>query len=325
MHMFEISRRDLVLSAAGAYAAFGLSRPVAFIGAAQAQQADRSFSKHKVGDIEVTSLIDGGVEPPVAEGWIRNATAEQIKEALRAGGHSDARIPVPFTAMAAKIGGRLVLFDTGAGGFPVYGPKSGQLSQSMIAAGLDPKDVKTIVITHLHGDHIYGLMDKNTGAQIYPNAEIIVPEAELKWWTQPGVDAMQLGRTREGLAQRIRETLATWKNLRSVASDAEVIPGVRAVPTPGHSPAHTAYVLSSKDKQLFVTADVSLLPALFARNPEWQVNLDQDPAMAAETRKKIFERAIADKAMITGTHWMLPNIGALAKDGSGYAFVPAVS
>src|ERR1044072_5655388 len=97
--MFEVSRRDLVLSAAGAYAAFGLSRPVAFIGAAQAQQADQIFSKHKVGDIVVTSLIDGGVEPTVAEGWIRNATVEQIKGALRTGGHPDARIPVRFTGI----------------------------------------------------------------------------------------------------------------------------------------------------------------------------------------------------------------------------------
>jgi len=83
-----------------------------------------------------------------------------------------------------------------------------------------------------------------------------------------------------------------------------------------------AHLLSAGNQQLLVSADVSLLPALFAKNPDWQVNLDQDPVMAVETRKRIFERAISDKAMVSGAHWLLPNIGTIAKDGSGYAFVP---
>ena len=323
--MFEISRRDVVLSAAGAFAAFGLSKPVAFIGAAQAQPANPGFFKHKVGDIEVTTLSDGIVEVPHREGFIKNANVEQTKAALRAAGLSDVHVPVPFTAMAVKIGDRLMLIDTGTGGFPIYGPKAGTLSQSMAAAGLDPKAVKTILISHLHGDHIYGLMNKDTNAQIFPDAEIIVPAGELKWWTQPGVDAMNLGPSRQGLAQRIRATLATWKNVRPDDGKAELVPGVRAIPAPGHSPGQITHLLSSGDKQLLVTADVSLLPALFAKNPDWQVGLDHDPAMAVETRKRIFERAVADKALVTGTHWIMPNIGTLARDGNGYAFVPSAT
>jgi glyoxylase-like metal-dependent hydrolase (beta-lactamase superfamily II) len=324
--MFEISRRDLVLSAAGAYAAFGLAKPIAFIGAAQAQQAtNRSFSKVKVGDFEVTTLSDGIVDVPHREGYIRNANVEQTKAALRAAGMSDGHVPVPFTAMAVRMNDRLVLIDAGTGGFPIYGPKAGLLAQSMAAAGLDPKAVKTILISHLHGDHIYGLMDKETNAQTFPDAEIIVPAGELKWWTQPSVDAMNLGPSRQGLAQRIRATLATWKNVRPADEDSELLPGVRAIPAHGHSPGQITHLLSSGDKQLLVTADVSLLPALFAKNPDWQINLDQDPAMAVETRKRIFERAVADKAMIAGTHWILPNVGTLSRDGKGYAFVPAAT
>jgi glyoxylase-like metal-dependent hydrolase (beta-lactamase superfamily II) len=115
--------------------------------------------------------------------------------------------------------------------------------------------------------------------------------------------------------------LATWKNVRPVDGEAELLPGVRAIPAHGHSPGQVAHLLSSGDKQLLVTADVSLLPALFLRNPDWQIALDQDPAMAVETRKRIFDRAVADKLMVAGTHWLLPNVGTIAKDGSGYAFV----
>jgi len=322
--MFDVSRRDLVLGAAAAYAAFGLTKPIAFIGVAQAQRApNQGFLKYKVGDIEVTSLGDGIIESPHRDGFINNATIEQTKAALRAAGLSDAHVPFPFTVMAVKSGDRLALIDSGTGGFPLYGPKAGHLMQSMKAAGLDSNSVKTIVISHFHGDHIYGLMDKDTNAQLFPNAEIIVPAEELRWWTQPGVDAMPLGRSRQGLAQRIRATLAIWKNVTPIDGEAELLPGVHAVPAPGHSPGHTAHLLSSGSKQLMVTADVSMLPALFLKNPHWQVDLDQDPAMAVETRKKVFDRAVADNVMVAGTHWGLPNAGTIAKDGNGFAFIPA--
>ena len=321
--MFHISRRDLILSAAGAEIAFGLTKPIAFIGAAHAQQtAPLSFRKHKVGEFEVFSLLDGMIERPPMPGSIRNASVDQIKAALRAGGLSDTMVPIPFTAHAVKMQNQLVLIDTGAGGFPVYGPNSGKLGQSMSAAGLDPKDVKTILISHLHGDHIFGLLDRDTRAQNFPNAEIVVPAAELAWWTRPEVDTMDLGPTRKGLSELVRTTLATWKNVRPANETDEPLPGVRIIPAHGHSPGMVGYLLSSGGKQLLVSADVSLLPTLFARNPDWQTALDQDPQMAVETRRRIFDRVVSDKLMVTGTHWLLPNVGTLARDGGGYAFTP---
>ena len=111
--MFQISRRDLVLGAAGAYAAFGLSKPIAFIGAAEAQQtpAGPSFRKYNVGDIEVISLYDGVWEKPHDENFIKGTNVEQTKAELKAGGLTDAHVPVPFTVLAVKTGGRLVLID----------------------------------------------------------------------------------------------------------------------------------------------------------------------------------------------------------------------
>ena len=141
--MFHVSRRDLVLGAAGACAAFGLSKPIAFIDAAMAQQTPPGpgFRKYKVGDIEVFSLYDGVWEKPHDENFIKGANVEETKAALKAGGLTDAFVPVPFTVLAVKTGGRLVLIDSGTGGGQAGGPKAGLLTQSMAAAGLDPKYV----------------------------------------------------------------------------------------------------------------------------------------------------------------------------------------
>jgi glyoxylase-like metal-dependent hydrolase (beta-lactamase superfamily II) len=318
--MFTISRRDLVLSAAGAYAAFGLGKPITFIGAAAAQTPAESFRKYKVGDIEVVSLYDGVWEKPHDENFIKGANVEETKAALKSAGLSEAHVPIPFTVIAVNTSGRWVLIDSGTGGGQAGGPKAGVLAQSMAAAGIDPKAVKTVVISHFHGDHISGLMAKDTNAQMFPDAEIVVPAAELKWWTQP-IDSIP--QPRRALAQRIQATLPTWKNVKAVDGEADVAPGVRAIPAHGHTQGHTAHLVSSGANQLLVTADATNIAALFVKNPEWQGAFDHVPDQAVETRTKLFDRAIADKAMVAGYHWGLPNVGSLAKDGKGYAFTPA--
>jgi glyoxylase-like metal-dependent hydrolase (beta-lactamase superfamily II) len=320
--MFEISRRDLILGAAGAYAAFGLDKPITFVDAAYAQQwATQPFRKYKVGEIEVFSLIDGINDFPLREGMVRNISIEQVKTALRAAGLADNRNPVRFIVMALKLRDQVVLIDSGTGGHPLYGQGNGRLFESMAAAGLNPKAVKTILISHLHGDHIYGLMNNETNVQVFPDADIVVPAAELKWWTRPGIESIDLGPTRKGLAQRIQSTLATWKNVRPFEGEPELLPGVHVVQAPGHSPGMVTHLVSSGSKQFLISADVVNLSPHIQTNPEWQLSIDQDPQMAVETRRKIFDRAVADKLMISGTHWLMPNAGTFAKDGKGYAFV----
>jgi glyoxylase-like metal-dependent hydrolase (beta-lactamase superfamily II) len=320
--MFEISRRDLILGAASAYAVFGLDKPIAFVDAAYAQQsATQPFRKYKVGEVEVFSLIDGMTDLPLREGMVRNVSIEPVKTALRAAGLADNRTPLRFIVMALKLRDQVVLIDSGTGGHPIYGQGNGRLFESMAAAGLNPKAVKTILISHLHGDHIYGLMNNETNAQVFPDADIVVPAAELKWWTRPGVESIDLGPTRKGLAQRIQATLATWKNVRPFEGEPELLPGVHVVQAPGHSPGMVTHLVSSGSKQFLVSADVVNLSPHIQTNPEWQLSIDQDPQMAVETRRKIFDRAVADKLMISGTHWLMPNAGTFAKDGNGYAFV----
>jgi glyoxylase-like metal-dependent hydrolase (beta-lactamase superfamily II) len=319
--MFDISRRDLTLGAASAYVALGLAKPVAFADSTKAQQSDpQPFRKYKVGDIEIFSLIDGMRDVPLRNDMVRNVDLERVKSVLRDAGFPDNRAPSRFNVMALKLRDQVVLIDAGTGGHPIYGEGTGRLFASMAAAGLDPKAVRTILISHFHGDHIYGLMNNETNAQVFPDAEIVVPAAELNWWTRPGVESIDLGPTRKGLAQRIQATVATWKNVRPFEGEPELLPGVHAVQVPGHSPGMVAHLVASGGDQFLISADVVNLSPHIATHPEWQLSIDQDPQMAVETRRKIFDRAVADKLTISGTHWLMPNAGKLTKDGNGYVF-----
>ena len=150
--------------------------------------------------------------------------------------------------------------------------------------------------------------------------EIIVSTAELDWWTQP-VDSIP--QPRQGLARRIQATFPTWKNIKVVDGEADLVPGVRAIPAHGHTQGHTAHLISSGGQQMLATADATNVAALFVKNPEWQAAFDHVPDLAVATRKRLFDRTIADKAMVAGYHWGLPNVGTIAKDGNGYAFTPA--
>lgn len=175
------------------------------------------------------------------------------------------------------------------------------------------------MISHFHPDHISGLWAKETSAPVFANAEILMPEVEYKFWT----DAALVDKVPDGLkphVRRIQSTFPTWKNIKQYADGAEVAPGVRAIATPGHTAGHTAFHVSSGGQQLFVLGDAVTLPFLFASNPGRHVMFDSNGPLAEASRRMIMERVVAEKAMLTGYHFGFPNVGTLAKDGSGYAF-----
>jgi glyoxylase-like metal-dependent hydrolase (beta-lactamase superfamily II) len=314
--MFEISRRDLVLGSTGAALVFGLKGPVSFIGAAQAQRAADCL-KYKVGDIEVFSLHDGSVERVVAEGMVKNASVDDVKKALTAAGIGPDKFDNPFTVTAIRTGGKVILFDTGFGN---NGPPTvGKLADNMKAAGLDPAAVSTVIISHFHADHISGLWVKETNAQVFPNAEIMMPEVEYKFWTDPTL-VEKLPEAARGTVKRIQATFPTWKNIKQYSDGADLAPGVKAIATPGHTVGHMSFLVASGGQQLIVQGDASTLHQLFVRNPGWISSFDADGPKAEATRRALFDRVIADKAMIAGYHFGFPNVGTLSKDGNGYAF-----
>src|SRR2546421_4146998 len=312
----NMSRRDFVVSTSLA-AALGLNaRLVSPAFAQKTSDPAKGFVTYKVGDAEDTALYDGIWEKAHDPAFIANASIDDVKNAMVKAGFPAEFVSIPFTVMVVKNGDKTILCDSGTGG--QVQPTAGKMMANMKAAGIDPASINTILISHFHPDHIFGLMEKETNKPVFPNAEIVVSDAEYKFWTDPGV-IDRLPEARKGLAKRIQAVFPSWKNIKQVSGEPEVAPGIRFVSAPGHTPGHRAFHLSSGSSQLMISNDTAYVPALVVANPGWHGQYDQDAATAEASRRRLLDRVIADKVPICGYHFPFPAAGMITKDGAGYA------
>ncbi len=318
--MYPLNRRKFLASAAG-LSALGLTGSLAILpSTAAAAVREKGYYSYKIGsEIEIISLYDGIWQKSHDENFIPGVSVDDTKAALLKAGLSDEFVPIEFAFTVIKTGGKTVLVDAGTGG--QLAPTAGLATAGMKAAGIAPGDIDTVLISHFHPDHIFGLMEKDTNAQVFPQAEILVGETEYKFWTDPGL-IEKLPEGRRGLAQRIQATFPSWKNVGQYAGGQEVAPGITSVDTFGHTPGHTAFHITSGDDQAMLLGDIMNLPALFLANLDWQLAFDSDKDMASSTRKSIVERAVADGITVAGYHFGFPNSGKIEKDGDGYVFNP---
>jgi glyoxylase-like metal-dependent hydrolase (beta-lactamase superfamily II) len=322
----ELSRRHVLAGAAGVAAAPLLSGISANAAAPMADKQAPSFYRYKVGDAQVTAVFDGSTTFDLNDKFVTNAKLEEVSAALDKAFLPKDKMTLLFTPLVVNAGGKTIVIDTGMGGAALAASKgqNGQFVTNLAAAGVDPKSVDMVVISHFHGDHINGLLNAdNTPA--FPNAELLVPSTEWKYFMDDG----EMSRAPEGRMQTVfknaRRVLETGMKKKATPYEwgKEVAPGLLAVETIGHTPGHTSYILSSGSDKVFIQSDVTNHPALFVVNPGWRAFFDQDAAQAETTRRKVYDMLVAEKMRVQGFHYPFPGLGNVVKDGNGYRLIPA--
>jgi len=193
----------------------------------------------------------------------------------------------------------------------------------LAAAGINPNDIDSVIISHYHGDHINGLL-KSDNSLTFPNAEILVPAPEHKYWMDDGEMSRASAPRIQDLFKNVRRVMRgeVLKHLRTYEWDREVIPGIIAEGTPGHSPGHTCHIITSGGNKVYVQGDLTHLAVLFVRNPGWHPYIDQDPVQAETTRRKVYDMLVAKKMLVQAFHYPFPALAHVEKTVTGYREIP---
>ena len=272
--------------------------------------------RRKIGDILVTSISDGYLDGTLDV--MRNVDLEKAGQILRDAFRPARRTSVNTFLIQSK--GRMALVDTGSGNY--MAPTAGFVQRNLAAGGIDPKAIDTVLLTHMHPDHSAGLTDMSNGELLFPNAELVMHENEPAHWFDDGALAKADERAAKLFFQAGREQVAPYKKQTRLFKQGEVFPGVTAIPSHGHTPGHTAYLVASGNEQLMIWGDTVHVPEVQTAFPEAGMAFDTDLAAAAASRKRMFDRVSADRVLIAGMHLHFPAFARLARRGDAYALYP---
>ncbi len=295
-----LTRRHALL--AGAALPFAAAVPVPARAAAEQQgSAVAPFRRFRLGRFEVTPLLAGTrVQENPQQIFGLNAPQDAFEAAARAAFLPTDRAQGFFTPTLVNTGTALILFDTGLSAEGILA--------ALAAAGHSPEQVDLVVITHMHGDHIGGLMTGDTPT--FANARYLTGQVENDHWAQQSND---------GYEAKMRPLL---DRTGFVEPGAEIAPGITAVEAFGHTPGHMAYRLESGGQALMLTADTANHYVFSLGHPDWEVSFDADKAAAAATRRRIFGQIADDRIPFIGYHMPFPAIGYVERAGDGFRFVP---
>jgi glyoxylase-like metal-dependent hydrolase (beta-lactamase superfamily II) len=326
--MTMLTRRRLLTGAAAIAATAPLAaRLPAHAAAPPSGMQAPGWYRYKVGSIEVTVATDGVNRFKMAEDHVTNIKQDVVNAALAEVFMEKDMMTTPYNPIAVNTGSKLAVIDTGTGetSYKKSNGTAGQMVTNLAAAGIDRNAVDVVVISHYHGDHMNGLiMDDNS--LTYPNAEILVPAKEHQYWMDDGeMSRAPKGRI-EGNFKNVRRvfTPEALKRVKTYEWGKEVLPGVTAQGTPGHTVGHSSFVIASGSESVYVQSDVTHVPFLFVRHPDWRVFYDQDGEMAEATRRKVYDMLVADKMRVQGFHYPFPSLAHVEKVGSGYREIPVM-
>lgn len=306
-------------AAAAALLALPFVSAPAFAEAPMVKTQAPGYYRHMIGDFEVTVLLDGTIKLPVLK-LLTNAKPEQLKAALQRGFLRE-QVETSVNAYLVNTGAKLVLIDTGTGA--LFGPGA-QLLNNLRAAGYQPEQVDEIYVTHMHGDHVGGLM---AGAnRAFPNATLRIDKADTDFWLSEAV----MNRAPESVRDFFKGAMASVNpyvaagKLKTFEGATELVPGVHAMATHGHTPGHTIYRVESKGQTLVLWGDLMHVAAVQFDNPNVTITFDIDSKKAAEQRRKAFAEAAKKGWLVGVAHVSFPGLGHLraGPGGKGYTWVP---
>lgn len=271
-----------------------------------------------LGDAEVTILSDGALALPMSF-FLPDRTAEEIAALLAPHGLPLDMVRPDCNLTLLRSQGRTVLFDAGAG--PMFQDSAGKLAGSLAAAGIDPADVTDLCFTHAHPDHLWGVVD-DLDEPVFPNARFWMNRAEWDFWRAPAtLDAMP--EERQSFVVGARNRMAAIEDrVQLFDAGAEVVPGVEAVASIGHTPGHTSFAIHRGGDSLLVVGDAISNAVISFERPDWRSGSDQDQAQGADTRLRLLDRLAGDRARIVGFHLPYPGIGTVERAGAAYRFRP---
>jgi glyoxylase-like metal-dependent hydrolase (beta-lactamase superfamily II) len=290
----------------------------AFAGAPQLKVSPPGIYRMMLGDFEVTALSDGTADLPFTE-ILQRIDMAKVEQLLARAFLKDP-VPTSFNGFLVNTGRKLVLVDTGAG--TLFGPTLGRLATALRAAGYQPEQVDEIYITHMHGDHVGGLTAD--GKAVFPNAVVRAEKAEADYWlSQAKMEAAPKDRqdTFRAAMASISPYAAAGR-FKPFEGDAELVPGIRAVLTSGHTPGHAIYVIESKGAKLVLWGDLMHQAAVQFAHPAVTAAFDSDQNAAAEQRSRAYRAAAKGGYWIGAAHLPFPGIGHIRAEGKGYVYVP---
>nr|WKF59246.1 4-pyridoxolactonase [Paraburkholderia busanensis] len=253
-----------------------------------------TFPCQRVGDFTITAISDGYLTANLD--FLSNIDPSEATRMQSDAGQKEPAA-VHINCYVVRGAGRTILIDGGAGGIKQWG---GRLGSNLSLAGVDPSEIDTILLTHAHPDHVGGLVD-TSGHITFPNAELVVHQAEVAFWQDDG-NLSRAGERARGNFRIAREVLDGYRNTLRTFDDGEVLPGIKAMPLPGHTDGHCGYLFESTDRSLLVWGDIVHFPHIQIERPDVSIAFDQDPSLAATTRSRLLDMASSEGLLIAGMH-----------------------
>ncbi|KFX66343.1 MBL fold metallo-hydrolase [Paraburkholderia fungorum] len=253
-----------------------------------------SFPSQRVGDFTITAISDGYLTASLD--FLSNIDPSEASRMQSDAGQKEPSA-VHINCYLVRGAGRTILIDGGAGGIKQWG---GRLRTNLSLAGVEPSEIDTILLTHAHPDHVGGLVD-TAGHISFPNAELLAHEQEVKFWQDDGNLSRASERAR-GNFLIARQVFDGYRDRLRTFNEGEVLPGIRAMPLPGHTDGHSGYLLESHDQGLLVWGDIVHFPHIQVKRPDVSIAFDQAPSLAAVTRSRLLDVASSEGLLIAGMH-----------------------